>query len=90
MIISYLDALQITINCMLIVFFVLLILMGVVSLFKYIPEIKLWNKKNTKKRQKYVPFEDMDEDTKVAVLVATIHAKNETNNEMKLKSVRRI
>lgn len=88
--ISYLEALQITINCMLIVFFVLLLLMGVVSLFKYIPEIKLWNKKNTKKRQKYVPFDEMDDDMKVAALVATIHCKNETKGEVKLKSIRRI
>ena len=88
--ISYIEALQITINCMLIVFFVLLILMGIVSLFKYIPEIKFLNKKQNKKKSKYVPFNEMDEDMQVAALVATIEYKKETEKEVKLKSIRRI
>lgn len=88
--ITFLEALQITISCMLIVFFVLLILMGVVSLFKYIPEVKLKNRKNTKKQSKYIPFDEMDEDMKVAALVATIECKEQTKKEVKLKSIRRI
>lgn len=88
--ISFIEALQITINCMLIVFTVLIILMGMVSLFKFLPktEIRKHTRKSTK--NKYVEFDKMDDDMKVAALVATIEYKEETNKEVKLKSIRRI
>ena len=84
------EALQITINCMLIVFIVLVILMGLVSLFKYLPETKIRTHSHKVKKDKYVSFCEMDEDMKVAALVATIKYKEETKKEVKLKSIRRI
>lgn len=88
--ISFYEALQITITCMIIVFVVLVILMFLVSLFKYLPQTELRQKTKSPKRDKYVSFDDMDEDMKVAALVATINYKEETKKEVKLKSIRRI
>jgi Na+-transporting methylmalonyl-CoA/oxaloacetate decarboxylase gamma subunit len=84
------EALQITINCMLIVFMVLVILMGLVSLFKYLPQTEIRTKSHKVKKDKYVSFDEMDDDMKVAALVATINYKEQTNKEVKLKSIRRI
>ncbi len=88
--INLLEALQITIICMLIVFTVLLILMGIVSLFKYLPQKEIRQKISSKDNHKYVEFDEMDEDMKVAALVATINYKEKTTKEVKLKSIRRI
>lgn len=90
--ISMSETLQITISSMLIVFIVLVLLMFIVSLFKYIPEVERINAnfKRRKKRPKYIPFEEMDEDMQVAVLVATINYQQKTKNDVVLKSVRKL
>lgn len=89
--ITLLETLQITIMSMGIVFVVLIILMTIVYLFKYIPNVERINTK-FRKRQKptFIPFEEMDEDTQVAVLVATIDYQKKTKNDVQLKSVRKI
>lgn len=88
--INLIEALQITINCMLIVFTVLLILMGLVSLFKFLPKTEIRKRTHKSTKNKYVEFDKMDNDMKVAALVATIEYREETNKEVKLKSIRRI
>ncbi len=90
--ISMSETLQITISSMLIVFIVLVLLMFIVSLFKYIPEVERINAnfKRRKKHVKYIPFEEMDEDMQVAVLVATINYQQKTKNDVVLKSVRKL
>jgi len=89
--ITLIETLKITISSMLIVFVVLLILMFMVSLFKYIPEVEAITKKYGKKNKRtYVNFENMDEDMKVAVLVATITCKQELQSDIVLKSVKQL
>jgi len=85
------ETFQITISSMLIVFLILLLLAGLVSLFKYITEAeRLTQKYKKKRRQKYVSFDNMDEDMRVAVLVATVACKKESNSDVVLKSVRKL
>lgn len=81
--------LEITMSSMLIVFGILTLIMLIIMLFKFIP-----NEKEEVKEQapakKSIPFESMDEDMKVAVLVATIECEKEYNKNVVLKSVRKI
>lgn len=89
--ITLLETLQITVMSMGIVFLVLVLLMLVVHLFKYIPNVESVNTKFRKRpKPKFVPFEEMDEDMQVAVLVATIDYQKKTKNDVQLKSVRKI
>lgn len=89
--ISINDAIGLTLSSMLIVFLVLVILMGLVYLLKYVPEAEKLNKKyNKKNKKKYINFDDMEEDMKVAVLVATIACKKDLQSDVVLKSVRKI
>lgn len=86
------EALSITISSMTIVFLILLLLTGLVYLFRFIPELEsLTHKYNKRKRRKkYVTFNNMDEDMQAAVLVATIVCQKETGTDVELKSVRKI
>lgn len=85
------EALEITVSSMLIVFAILLLLAGMVSLFRYIPEVeRLTQKYRRKRKPKYIPFEKMNEDMQVAVLVATIKCQQDTKKDVYLKSIREI
>lgn len=85
------ETLEISISSMVIVFLVLIILMGIVSLFRFIPsEHRFTHKYDKKRRRKYIPFEEMDDDMKAAVLVATIEAKQNNDKDVELKSVRKL
>ena len=77
---------------MLIVFMILALLTGIVWAFRFIPNAdKIDTKyKKSKRRQKFVTFNNMDEDMRVAVLVATIVCKKENNTDVVLKSVRKL
>ena len=86
--ISFTETLSITFISMLIVFGTLILIMGVIMLFRFLPQED--PTPVVKKPVKYIPFEEMDEDMKVAVLVATIDAQQEYNQEVVLKSVRKI
>ena len=89
--IDLLEALNITIMSMGIVFLVLIVLMFVIWLFKFIPNNeKLGKKFKRKRKNRYVDFEKMDDDMKAAVLVATIKYQQETKNDVVLKSVRKL
>lgn len=89
--INLLETLEITISSMATVFLILLLLTGIVTLFKFIPEVESLTKKyNKKRKQKYVTFNQMDEDMQVAVLVATIKCKKDSNSDVVLKSVRKL
>ena len=85
------ETLEITISSMFIVFLILILLAFIVSLFRFIPDIERLKQKHKKKRkQKYISFEDMDEDKRVAVLVATVVCKNNLQSDVVLKSVRKL
>jgi|AntAceMinimDraft_16_1070373.scaffolds.fasta_scaffold752935_1 predicted Holliday junction resolvase-like endonuclease len=91
--ISLVEALKIALNSIILLFIVLIVLMIVVSLFKYIPKVDALANKQKKKAShshKYTAFDEMDEDMQVAVLTATICYKNEIKNDVKLKSVRKL
>lgn len=89
--ISLLETIQISVSSLLIVFFVLIIIMFLVSLFQYIPDGgRITHKYKKHKKAKYVPFEEMDDDMQVAVLVATINYQQKTKNDVVLKSVRKL
>ena len=89
--ITLLETLEITISSMLIVFMILLLLAGVVSLFKYIPDSATLTKKYKRKRnRKFVSFENLTEEMKVAVLMATICCKEEFKKDVVLKSIRKL
>lgn len=79
------ETIRLAIETSLISITVVFIILGLLTLiliaFKYIP--------NSETKEQEVPFEDMDEDMQVAVLVATIDARR-NNTNMRLKSVRRI
>lgn len=90
--ISLSDALKIAFNSIILLFIVLGVLMLIVFLFKFIPEVEIFAKKHKKKTdRKYRTFSEMDEDMQVAVLTATICYKNEVkDHDVKLKSVKKI
>lgn len=89
--IDLVETIQITLSSMFIVFLILILLAFLVSLFKFLPHgeqlATIYNKKSKKE---YVPFENMDEDMKVAVLVATVACKSDSKSEVVLKSVRKL
>lgn len=89
--ITLINALEITVISMFIVFFILSILSYVLSLFKFIPQEKE-NKETAKKvepkrevekeikREKFDPSTIKDESMLVAMMVATIEASGEEKN----------
>ena len=91
------DAGVVAIVCMAIVFLMLILLCLIVSMFKYLP-----NKKEVKtvapakaapvaQPQKAFTMDDIkDEDMMVAALVATIDYHNETNEDVRVVSVKQI
>ena len=81
------ETLEITFSSMIIVFSILALIMAVIYLFKFLPEEK---QDLIPKKKESIPFEEMDEDMKVAVLVATIECQNEYKKNVRLKSVKRI
>ena len=85
--ITFPEAVGITISSMAIVFTILIIIMFIIYLFKFIPSPV---EDKQVKPLKSIPFEDMEEDMKVAVLVATIDYQKQTSNNVVLKSVRKI
>ncbi len=85
------ETLEITIISMIIVFSILILLSFVLSLFKYLPTSERITKKyKRKKRRTFVNFGKMDEDMRVAALVATIDYREEVKMEVRLKSVKRV
>lgn len=88
---TFYETLQITLISMLIVFSILILLSLIVSLFKYLPESKRITKKyKRKKKRSFVNFDKMDEDMRVAALIATIDYREEIKSEVRLKSIKRI
>ena len=94
--ISLADAGLITVVCILIVFVMLALLWGIVSLFKYIaPQEETKKVENVKPvasaPKKVFTIEDItDEDMMAAALVATIDYHNETGENVRVVSIKRI
>lgn len=91
------DAGLIAVICIAIVFLMLLLLCFIVSAFKYLPKKKVQVKKEVptapvvKAPQKAFTMDDIkDEDMMVAALVATIDYHNETNEDVRVVSVKQI
>ena len=90
--ISFVDAGLVVAVCMLIVFSILVLLCGIVQLFKYISP-KGEAKEETKPvvRKQHIKLEDIkDEDMMVAVLVASIDYHEETKQDVRIVSVREL
>lgn len=86
------EAVVITLVAMFLVFAILLILYVLISLLK---KLNVESKEELQEAQGKVireplDFETMDEDMKVAALVATIDYKSELNEDAKLVSIKRI
>lgn len=90
------EALIITLVAMLLVFGILLILYGLISLLKNIKFDKqtiLESNQVIESNQltkESVDLDDMDEDMKVAAIVATMDYKAETNEDAKVVSIKKI
>ena len=92
------DAGLIAVVCIIIVFGMLALLWGIVSLFKYIPSkqenaqpAKQEVKQPVVQQQKAFTMDDIkDEDMMVAALVATIDYHNETKEDVRVVSVKQI
>ena len=92
------DAGLIALVCVAIVFSMLALLWGIVSLFKYIPSkngkaepAKPQVKQPVVQQQKAFTMDDIkDEDMMVAALVATIEYHNETNEDVRVVSIKQI
>lgn len=91
--ITLIDALTITLICMLTVFIVLYLITMIIGLFKFI-QIKQVNKDEIKSEiptEKSLQIEDIkDEDMMVAAIVATIDYSNDTKKDIRLKSIKQI
>ncbi len=88
--ISFAEALDITLTSMVIVFSILLLLSLLLELFRFLPNSERINKKYKKKKRSFVNFDKMDDDMRVAALVATIDYREEIGKEVRLKSIKRI
>ena len=83
---TFLDGLKITIPSILIVFLILIVLLFIISFFKYLPKDKIVEK--TKKSMAI--NKSNDEDEMVAMLMASIVAKEDLAGDVKIKSIKRI
>ncbi|NLC66352.1 MAG: hypothetical protein GX752_05360 [Clostridium sp.] len=83
---TFLDGLKITIPSILIVFLILIVLLFIISFFKYLPKDKIVEK--TKKSMAI--NKSNDEDEMVAMLMASIVAKEDFAGDVKIKSIKRI
>ncbi len=88
--ISLTETFSVTIISMVIVFSILLLLSLLLELFKFLPNSDRINKKYKKKKRSFVNFDKMDDDMRVAALVATIDYREEIGKEVRLKSIKRI
>ena len=96
--ITFADACLVALVCILIVFLMLALLWGVVSLFKYLAPKTSNEKVNTKENntivntpKKVFTMADItDDDMMVATLVATIAYRNETHENVRVVSVKQI
>lgn len=95
--ISFLDAIIVTVICMLIVFLMLILIMGLVMLLKFVAPKETTksneqknNVENTKEVKKLKLEDIKDEDMMVAALVATIDYHNETNEDVRVVSIKQI
>ena len=96
--ISVIDSLSITGVCVLIVFLMLILLCLIVKGFKFIPQKKEAKPEPVAKPQPVVSAPQKaftmadikDEDMMVAALVATIDYHNETNEDVRVVSVKQI
>ena len=96
--ITFADACLVALVCMLIVFLMLALLWGIVSLFKYLAPKASNEKVNTKENntivntpKKVFTMADItDDDMMVATLVATIAYRNETHENVRVVSVKQI
>lgn len=95
--ISFSDAIIVTVICMIIVFLMLILIMGLVMLLKFVAPketTKSNEQKNNvenRKEVKKLKLEDIkDEDMMVAALVATIDYHNETNEDVRVVSIKQI
>ena len=95
---GYGEAAVVSVICVLIVFSMLALLWGIVSLFKYIPSkdgkaepAKPQVKQPVVQQQKAFTMDDIkDEDMMVAALVATIDYRNEVKEDVKVINVREV
>ncbi len=83
--------------CMAIVFLMLMLLWGIVALFKFLPKNKEKpavveeNNSNTNAPKEYISVEDIkDEDMMVAALVATIDYHDEVKEDVRVVSIKEI
>lgn len=95
--ITFLDAILVTIVCILIVFLMLVIIMGLVMLLRFIAPKQATNKEEPAKPvvkaepKKQFKLENIkDEDMMVAALVATIDYHDETNEDVRVVSIKQI
>ncbi len=96
--ITYADAGMVAIVCVVIVFAMLALLWGIVALFKYIkPKQEVKQQTNSAQApvqnapKKALKVEDIkDEDMMVAALIATIDYHNETNEDVRVVSIKQI
>ena len=94
--INYADAGLIALVCIIIVFAMLILIWGVVSLFRFFPKKKTIEKVQTNKTQVIEPkkvftmADIKDDDMMAAALVATIDYHNETDENVRVVSVKQI
>ena len=79
---NFSDALLITLFSMLLVFLILALLMFIISLLNYT--------RPAKPVPKEMNWEELDEDARVAALVATVDYAEETKQDVRLVSVKKI
>lgn len=88
-----LNSLLIALVCVLIVFAMLMLLWGIIALFKFLPKPKEKEeaKPTTNVSKPSLKMEDItDEDMMVAALVASIDYHNETKQDVKVVSIKEL
>lgn len=84
---TFMDGLKVTLPSIIIVILILVILSFVISFFKYLPKDKVVEQ--PRKTQKLKTKNDKEEEM-VAMLMASIIAKEEFSGDIKIKSIKRI
>lgn len=92
------DALIITVISMFLTFIILIIILLTIKMLNLVNKKESNNNQNvvvksnsfTKSKSKLLAFEEMDDDMRAAVLVATIDYKTETNGDARLVSIKQI
>jgi sodium pump decarboxylase gamma subunit len=85
-----LDGVQLSIFAMLVVFLILVLLQFIIYAFKYLPKEQADKSSGAVKKAVSEDSSAPDEEEMVAMLVASIMAKDEYKGDVVIKSVRRI